>query len=170
MMHAKTAVADGRWARVGSTNLNVASWLGNYELDVAVEDRRFAREMEEMYLHDLTHSTEIVLSEQKRVQTIGGRRQKRPHRTGRGGSAGRAAAGALRIGNAVGAAITNHRVLGATEARMMVLVGLALIGFAVVALLWPRVIAVPLAALGLWVALSFLIKAYKLRAGQSDKS
>jgi cardiolipin synthase len=26
MMHAKTAVADGHWARVGSTNRNVASW------------------------------------------------------------------------------------------------------------------------------------------------
>jgi cardiolipin synthase len=29
MLHAKTAVADGHWARVGSTNLNLASWLGN---------------------------------------------------------------------------------------------------------------------------------------------
>src|SRR5579875_2107056 len=29
MLHAKTAVADDRWARVGSTNLNIASWLGN---------------------------------------------------------------------------------------------------------------------------------------------
>src|SRR5262249_27792819 len=46
MMHAKTAVADGRWARVGSTNLNVASFIGNYELDVAVEDAGFAGEME----------------------------------------------------------------------------------------------------------------------------
>ena len=26
MLHAKTAVADGQWARVGSTNLNLASW------------------------------------------------------------------------------------------------------------------------------------------------
>ena len=32
----------GLWARVGSTNLNLASWLTNYELDVAVEDRAFA--------------------------------------------------------------------------------------------------------------------------------
>jgi cardiolipin synthase len=31
MLHAKTAVADGTWARVGSTNLNLASWLGNRE-------------------------------------------------------------------------------------------------------------------------------------------
>ena len=43
MIHAKTAVADGRWARVGSTNLNVASWLGNRELDVIVEHEPFAR-------------------------------------------------------------------------------------------------------------------------------
>ena len=41
MLHAKTAVADGLWARIGSTNLNIASWMGNYELDVAIEDRRF---------------------------------------------------------------------------------------------------------------------------------
>ena len=39
MLHAKTAVADARWARVGSTNLNVASWFGNCEMDVVVEDQ-----------------------------------------------------------------------------------------------------------------------------------
>jgi cardiolipin synthase len=62
MMHAKTAVADSRWARIGSTNLNLSSWIGNYELDVAVEDEKFAQEMEEMYLDDLKNSTEIILS------------------------------------------------------------------------------------------------------------
>ena len=50
MLHAKTAVADGRWARVGSTNLNLQSWMGNWELDVAVEDEGFAGQMQEMYL------------------------------------------------------------------------------------------------------------------------
>ena len=59
MLHAKTAVADGRWARVGSSNLNVSSWIGNWELDVAVEDETFAQAMQEMYLEDLTHATEI---------------------------------------------------------------------------------------------------------------
>src|SRR5512138_1332109 len=61
MLHAKTAVADGRWARVGSSNLNVASWLGNWELDVAVEDVGFARGMEEAFAADLGHATEVVL-------------------------------------------------------------------------------------------------------------
>src|SRR5256886_16865165 len=36
MLHAKTLVADRRWARVGSSNLNGSSLLTNYELDVAV--------------------------------------------------------------------------------------------------------------------------------------
>lgn len=38
MLHAKTAVADGHWARVGSSNLNIASWFGNCELDAVIED------------------------------------------------------------------------------------------------------------------------------------
>ena len=60
MLHAKTAVADGRWARVGSTNLNMASWATNWELDVVVEDAGFAEAMEAMYLEDLANATEIV--------------------------------------------------------------------------------------------------------------
>ena len=68
MLHAKTAVADGRWARVGSTNLNLTSWLGNWELDVAVEDEAFAGKMEAMYEDDLKHATEVVLSPRRRVQ------------------------------------------------------------------------------------------------------
>jgi phosphatidylserine/phosphatidylglycerophosphate/cardiolipin synthase-like enzyme len=55
MLHAKTAVADGYRARVGSTNLNIAGWLGNCELDAVIEDESFAREMEAMYLEDLTN-------------------------------------------------------------------------------------------------------------------
>ena len=61
MMHAKTAVVDGCWSRVGSTNLNIASWIGNWELDVVIEDETFAREMQTMYVNDLARSTEIVL-------------------------------------------------------------------------------------------------------------
>ncbi len=54
MLHAKTAVADELWARIGSTNLNIASWMGNYELDVAVEDRGFGAAMAAQYERDLT--------------------------------------------------------------------------------------------------------------------
>jgi len=102
MLHAKIAVADGRWARVGSTNLNIASWLGNYELDVVVEDESFAKLMEAMYLEDLSNATEILLDRRRTVvaQPLPSQGATAP----RGGSAGRAAAGLLRVSNTVGAA------------------------------------------------------------------
>jgi len=53
MIHAKTAVADGRWARVGSTNANITSWFGNWELDVAIEDEKFGAEMQAMFDRDV---------------------------------------------------------------------------------------------------------------------
>lgn len=160
MMHAKCAVADGRWARVGSTNLNIASWIGNYELDVAVEDEAFAREMEAMYEEDLTNATEIVLTQRRRVQSTGPRRPLRIPSGGRG-SAGRAAAGALRLGNAVGAVISD-RVLGPAEAQLTVGVAGLLIVFATVAMLWPAVIAIPLAVIAMWLGMSLLIKGYRM--------
>ena len=71
-----------------------------------------------------------------------------PRRQLRGGSASRAAAGALRIGNTVGAAFTNRRMLGPAEAGLMTGAGLALLGFAAVIIAWPLIIALPLAAAG----------------------
>jgi cardiolipin synthase len=164
MLHAKTAVADGQWARVGSTNLNPASWLGNWELDIAVEDERFGQEMEAMFLHDLEQATEIVLSAKRRVQPA----RLPPPRVGYGkrtpGSAGRAMAGALGIGNAVGAAITNHRVLGPAEARIMMTGSLALLLLAAIMVFWPVVVTFPLILLSSWVALALFLRAYKLHS------
>src|SRR5687767_5697180 len=117
MLHAKTAVADARWARVGSTNLNPASWIGNWELDVVVEDESFGREMEAMYLGDLSNSTEIVLEQRRRVRPATPVKVRR--RRGAGGGGGRAAAGALRFGNAIGAALATRRLHGPAERRLM---------------------------------------------------
>jgi cardiolipin synthase len=163
MLHAKTAVADGHWARVGSTNLNLASWLTNWELDVAVEDDDFGRQMEEMFLQDLERSTEIVLSARRRVLATG-RSERRGARVKRGGgSAGRAVAGAIGVGNAVGAAITDHRTLGPAEAKALTSGALILLALALVAVLWPRVITIPLALFGVWMAAALLARVYKLR-------
>jgi len=162
MLHAKTAVCDGRWARVGSTNLNVVSWLGNYELDVALEDARFAGNMEEMYLADLENSTELVLSGKRMRSAVPRAPGKRVPRRVRG-SAGRAAAGALRVGNTVTAAISERRTLESGERRMVFLGGLALL---VVAVLWgffPRVLGIPVAVILSWLGLSLLWKAWRLR-------
>ncbi|HVF45177.1 MAG TPA: phospholipase D-like domain-containing protein [Pyrinomonadaceae bacterium] len=171
MIHAKTAVVDGRWARVGSTNLNVASWMGNWELDVTVEDEGFAKQMEEMYCHDLENSTEIVLSDRKRVRRADGAkpRGKRRQRTSRKGSATRAAAGVIGVGSTVGAAITNRRVLGPAEARVMFMAAGLLLLLSIVAVKWPRGVTFPLAFIGTWVALALFIRAWKLRRGATGE-
>jgi cardiolipin synthase len=172
MLHAKTAVADGRWARVGSTNLNLASWMGNWELDVAMEDERFAQAMEQMYGEDLRQSTEIVLSAKRQVRpTHLIPTPPYPHLRRGGGSASRATAGIISIGNTVGAALTDRRKLGPAEAKIMASVGLVLMILVAVIALWPWVMVGPLVTLGLWVAISLLIRAYQLRAHtQRDKN
>jgi cardiolipin synthase len=147
---------------VGSTNLNIVSWLGNCELDVVVEDERFAREMEEMYLEDLDRATELVLDERQRVRAPNQPRRRRAAARG-GGSAGRAATGMLRLGNVVGASLTNRRVLEPVESRLMATTGALLLAVAMVFAVFPRVLAYPLIAVSAWLAVTLLVRGYRLQ-------
>jgi cardiolipin synthase A/B len=156
MVHAKTAVADSHWARVGSTNLNLASWLGNRELDVIVEDDGFAQQMEAMYLDDLANATEVVLR-RNRVRAPGAPAHPR-FAAGGSSSGGRVAAGAVRVGNTVAAAITNTRVLEPVESTIALVAGTVLAGVASLALSYPRVIAYPIALIAAWFALAVLYR------------
>ncbi|MDP1569834.1 MAG: phospholipase D-like domain-containing protein [Vicinamibacterales bacterium] len=158
MMHAKTAVADGKWSRVGSSNLNLQSWLGNWELDVAIEDEVIGRDMAAMFEDDLAHATEVVLDGRHRVPRI------RPARRSpaRRGSAGRAAAGALRLGNTLGAVLTLTRTLGPSDARTLFYGALFLLVTGAVGLAWPRALAWPLGAVCLWVGLGWTVEAWHL--------
>jgi cardiolipin synthase A/B len=162
MLHAKTAVADGCWARVGSTNLNIASWFGNCELDVMVEDEIFAHEMEEMYLQDLANSTEIVLDSKQKVRAPGEPRHSRSVRTSRGGGIGRAAAGAMRIGNTIGAAFTNRRILEPVEARLTLYSGVLFLILAILMVIFPRVPVYFLLIIFVWLGVSLLYRSYNL--------
>jgi cardiolipin synthase A/B len=168
MIHAKTAVTDGRWARVGSTNLNLASWLGNLELDVVVEHEPFARQMEEMFLQDLENATEVVL-QRNRVRAPGSpHRRRRPASSG-ASSGGRVAAGAVRVGNTVAAALTNKRVLEAAEANIALVAGAVLAGIAVLSFVYPRAIAYVLGAFAAWFAVAMLYRSTVLyRARRRD--
>jgi cardiolipin synthase len=169
MLHAKTAVADGQWARVGSSNLNIASWLGNRELDVAVEDAGFAGQLAAQYEKDLGNATEIVLASRRRRHGNGSRERVRssevrpPRVRHAGGSSGRAAAGALRIANSVGAALSNRRVLGDTTSGPLVIGTVALAALAVVAFLWPAWIGWPFGAIAAWFALNLGIRSWRVR-------
>ena len=174
MMHAKTAVADHLWSRVGSTNLNVASWMTNYELDVAIEDPAFADTMAAQYERDLAYATEIVLTPRKSVR----KKEPRPApegdaagvRRAMAGSAGRAAAGAVSVGSALGAALTNRRTLATTEGGPLATVAVVIIGIAIVAAFFPRVLAWPIAFLAGWLGIAWAWKAWTLwrRRGSTE--
>lgn len=168
MLHAKTAVCDGRWARVGSTNLNPTSWLSNWELDVTVEDPRFADAMEAAYLEDLGNATEVVL-EGRRVRA-GHAAPSAPRRyRARAGSGGRFAAGAISLGSAAGAALSGSRPLGGTEAGAVGPIGAAALVVALAIALVPALVAYPLAALLAWGGIGLLARASRLRAVAKPK-
>lgn len=159
MLHAKTAVADSQWARVGSTNLNIASWFGNCELDVLVEDEAFAGLMEAMYLRDLEGSTEIVLDVRHKLKSPA---PPRPLAGSGRASASRAAAGAVGIGSTVGAVITNRRTLAPVEGRPTLVAGAVSLALAVLFAWFPRAVAWPVAALLGWSAVALLYRGYRL--------
>jgi cardiolipin synthase len=66
ILHAKTAVIDGRWSTVGSTNLDMRSFIFNKEINVIVMGDEFGREMEAAFTEDLKNSVEITLKDWQR--------------------------------------------------------------------------------------------------------
>ena len=162
MIHAKTAVADGKWARVGSSNLNITSWFGNWELDVAIEDARFGRQMMDMYERDLENATEVVLKRHKlRVE-----RRQTPRIEEwrvRGRSTRRAAAaGAIRMGRTLGAALTRRREVGPAEAINLFWSSLLFLAVGVLAFALPKAISIPFGVLAVWSAVAGLFQSWRL--------
>ncbi|MET3131586.1 cardiolipin synthase [Oxalobacteraceae bacterium GrIS 1.11] len=60
VLHAKTAVIDGAWSTVGSTNIDTRSFLHNSELNLVVLGDSFGHEMENAFREDLRDSLEIT--------------------------------------------------------------------------------------------------------------
>ncbi|HEY6087859.1 MAG TPA: cardiolipin synthase [Burkholderiaceae bacterium] len=61
ILHSKTALIDGVWATVGSTNLDWRSFLHNYELNAVVLGAEFGKQLQSMFDQDLAASEEITL-------------------------------------------------------------------------------------------------------------
>ncbi|WP_018149971.1 cardiolipin synthase [Leeia oryzae] len=61
ILHAKTALIDGVWATVGSTNLDWRSFLHNHELNAVVLGSEFGNQLQAMFDKDLAESDEITL-------------------------------------------------------------------------------------------------------------
>ena len=63
MLHAKTAMIDGVWSTVGSSNLDWRSFLNNQEINAVVLGQDFGTQMQLMFEEDLKHSKQINLEE-----------------------------------------------------------------------------------------------------------
>jgi cardiolipin synthase len=163
MLHAKTIVADGLWSRIGSSNLNPSSLLGNYELDVLVHDRSLGGALEAQFRRDAARSVEI---------------EYRRHQVGR--AIGRLLPGSLQRGTPEESGGRHQRRFRehrrrtglafrgiATAARRSVFAPLAL-ALGVLALLFtvlPQTMGLIVAGLCLWLAIGAGIQAARARPG-----
>ena len=66
ILHSKTALIDGVWATVGSTNLDWRSFLHNYELNAVVLGADFGSQVQAMFDKDLAASDPVLLAEWQR--------------------------------------------------------------------------------------------------------
>jgi cardiolipin synthase len=181
MMHAKTSVVDGLWCRVGSSNLNNASLLGNWELDVVVLDGGLGSQMEGLFMADLASSVEIVLprrrvqvQEQPRVPAIDPTRKeslepegtlpKRLEQQIRSmgtGQAGRLRiAPFVRVGASLGDALAGNRPLGREDRTVLGTLSVMVLVPAVLAALFPAVMGWAVAVTGLWFAVILGVRAF----------
>jgi cardiolipin synthase len=169
MVHAKTAVADGCWTRIGSSNSNLASWVSNRELDVTIKDSDLAARMEAMYEEDMLNSTEVVLARGMtgvaKPVSSDGRQYSLPSTA----SAGRLLSGAIGLGSTLSASFSHRRVLQPGESLVVLGGGLALVLLGIIAILLPRLIAWVIAAAAIWPGAGLLFQSLKLwRADKRD--
>jgi cardiolipin synthase len=66
LLHAKTAVVDGIWSCVGSSNLDWRSALDNDEINAVILGREFAQQMQAAYDKDIAASEAIELESWER--------------------------------------------------------------------------------------------------------
>lgn len=180
MIHAKTAVADGVWARVGSSNMNLASLLGNWELDVAILDRHFAGEMEQLFLRDMGFAVEVKLrdrtgppanvpverrsTDRATVEAVPSSdpdlafaREAR-RRARRGSTVGRTVGRLARAGSVLGRALLGQRMIGREDVGWVAAVAVLLILLSVLGFWVPRLLAWPLAFLFFWIGVGSLLR------------
>lgn len=167
MIHAKTAVADGIWSRVGSSNLNAASLLGNWEVDVGVLDADFGSQMEGLFLADLASAVEIVLPGRLPVAglQIGevvtpttsldpegsvSERIQRELRAGVVPGTGLRVADFVRAGSSFGEALAGLRPLGREDRTLLGTVAVLTLPIAIFSAFFPRVAGWALALLLAW--------------------
>lgn len=168
MIHAKAAIADGVWARVGSTNLNFSSWHFNRELDVIIEDQNTVAQLCHHFLKDLDNATEIVLNDIEAAAVRESRQARfRQLKAMNRQQAKAVARQMLELSQAFkGNWHSGSNIVDSREANAYLSLGLTLLGFAVLLAFAPYLLVVPIIVLLGVGGISTLI--YALR--QSAKS
>ena len=190
MMHAKTSVVDGVWCRVGSSNLNSASLMGNWELDVGVLDAELGRQLTGLFMADLASSVEIVLPRASAVRvsavSMGGgmltepldpegslpKRLEQNIRT-LGQAPGRLTlASIVRAREALGGALAGNRPLGREDRTVLGTASVALIVLAGLAALVPALVGWGVVIVAGWLGLTTGARAFlqARRARMDDRS
>jgi cardiolipin synthase len=168
MLHAKTAVADGSWTRIGSSNSNLASWVANRELDVAISDRAVAQQMEDIYRADLQNSTEVVLFTgrhgKRRPVATPSIHQPYTMRT----MSGRLFSGVIGLGSTLSGLFSQRRSVLPEEALVICASGAMLVCLALLAFFVPRLIAWVIALIALWSGVGLLMKAWRLWSSDGE--
>jgi cardiolipin synthase len=178
MIHAKTSVVDGVWCRVGSSNLNSASLLGNWELDVGVLDADLGGQLEGLFLADLASSVEIVLPGGPAIgrrmvpaepelstesldpdEPLAARLERRFRYIGT--SPGRLTmASVVRAGESLGDALAGNRALGREDRTVVGTLAVAVLALAAVSAIFPVLVGWSVAVLAGWVGLAIAARAY----------
>jgi cardiolipin synthase len=188
MMHAKTAVVDGVWCRVGSSNLNNASLMGNWEIDVCVLDGSLAGQLEGLFLADLASSREIVLPTAKSVlpDTVDGpylpRQLLDPQGTlperleqqlrAMGSRGGRMRMAPLvRVGSALSGTLAGHRPLGREDRTVLGTLSVTIILAAGLAAVFPTAVGFAVAGVAAWFGAVTGIRAFaQARRARAEES
>lgn len=159
MMHAKTSVADSRWSRVGSTNLNIASLLGTWELDLVIEGKHFGRRMEQIFEDDLANTREVrlVKTAQRPKSRLRRSTDAAEHRAGRGAPRATVLSGA--VGSRLREALLRKEgmPLRVREEALVAVASAAVLGASLAGIKFPRLAIWPLAAAGISLGGSGLV-------------
>ena len=176
MIHAKTSVVDGVWSRVGSSNLNGASLMGNWELDVGVLDRDLAGQLEGLFLGDLASSVEIVLPGRRPLPALPSglapptesldpegslpARLEQQLRSRRHGTGRVTMASVVRVRFALGGALAGDRTLGREDRTVLGTLSVAILVLAVLAALAPSIVGWVIAIVLGWFGITTGIRAF----------
>lgn len=66
-LHAKTITVDGKYCTVGTTNLDIRSFNLNYEVNAVIYDEKVTKELEELFINDLSKSRIFTIEDFKKM-------------------------------------------------------------------------------------------------------